>query len=611
MPWSRWHLSCAFLLLLMSVYSAVGEDYYEVLGLKFVDGPSDSDVKRAYHRMALQHHPDKVAKEDAERAQQEFIKIAAAYEILGDAAKRLQYDNMRSAHAAEQKQQQEKQEHQHRQETGSSFGGGSRGFYREEDPPPGEGWQQQSDDFLFHVDVSLEAVYTGAQAAFSTQVAIVCPTCAGSGRCRVHSPLLEGSAGGGSDLQAAHELAVTHEHHYHEGVCPRCGGLGRLPHDIHQSFYIPPGAHEGMKARIEGTANAQVLVFSTPHARFIRRDNVHLDHILVITSSEAQLGWSRDIVHLDGRTLRVSSGRPCADGDVLLVPGEGMPVFGSPWQKGDMFVNISVSMDNTALIAARSRILLLPPSSDACSMSGAHGLDLQFAPDALGSGILLQERRLRDSDASTALLLPGDNITVATHPLSHLLLMTGIDLLLRGRPASAITVHLSCIHTNGDAVTSLLQPAPQSPALELDTWRALHFASRDGIVCPAAARVSLQVSFPLALCLSTIMCSLFCVIVAFFRFRWLETDPSSCNMCIPLWTPCILALPALPPPALCGCLLTKRCCFGCETTAATASARHQRSRMRPCTTLLVIERLNFGLLPKALLGCNAASVSHS
>ncbi len=188
----------------MSVYSALGEDYYEVLGLKFGDGPSDSDVKRAYHRMALQHHPDKVAKEDAEWAQQEFIKIAAAYEILGDAAKRLQYDNMRSAHAAEQKQQQEKQEHQHRQETGSSFGGGSRGFYREEDPPPGEGWQQQSDDFLFHVDVSLEAVYTGAQAAFSTQVAIVCPSCAGSGRCRIHSPLLEGSAGGGSDLQAAH-----------------------------------------------------------------------------------------------------------------------------------------------------------------------------------------------------------------------------------------------------------------------------------------------------------------------------------------------------------------------------------------------------------------------
>jgi DnaJ family protein A protein 2 len=493
MPLRGRNLLCTFLLLIISVHSALGEDYYEVLGLKFSDHPSDSDVKRAYHRMALQHHPDKVAKEDAERAQQEFIKIAAAYEVLGDIAKRLQYDNMRSFHAAEQQQQREKQEQQHRQETGSSFGGGSRGFYREEDPPPGEGWKEQSNDFMFHVDVSLETVYTGAQASFATQVAIVCPSCAGSGRCRVHSPLIDGNAGGGSDLQAVHELAVMHENHYHEGVCPRCGGLGRLPHDLHQSFYIPPGAHEGMKARIEGTANAQVLVFSTLHARFIRRDNIHLDYILVITSNEAQLGWSRDILHLDGRTLRVSSGRPCSDGDVLLVPGEGMPVFGSPWQKGDLFVNISVSMDSVVLLGGSSRILLLPPG-DVCGSSKAQGIELQFAPDALGSGIALQERRLRDSDASYVLLLPGDNITVGTHPLSHRVLLSGIDVLVRGSPSSVMEVHVSCVQTNGDTVASLLQLALQSPAPEADAWRTLHFASHDAIMCPASARVSLQVS---------------------------------------------------------------------------------------------------------------------
>jgi DnaJ family protein A protein 2 len=487
------HILLSFLLLFMSVYSAVGEDYYEVLGLNFADTPSDSDVKRAYHRMALQHHPDKVAKEDAERAQQEFIKIAAAYEVLGDTAKRLQYDSMRTAHAAEQQQQREKQEEKRRQETGSSFGGGSRGFYRQEDPAPGEGWQEQSNDFLFHVDVSLEAVYTGAHAAFSTQVAVICPSCAGSGRCRAHSPLLEGSHGGGSDLQSAHELAVMHEHHYHETVCPQCGGLGRLPHNIHQSFYIPPGAHEGMKARIEGTANAQVLVFSTPHSRFIRRDNTHLDHILVITSDEAQLGWLRDIVHLDGRTLRVSSGRPSADGDVILVPGEGMPVFGSPWQKGDLFVNISVTMDTITLLGG-SRMLLLAPSGDVCSDSAAHGLGYQFAPDALGSSIMIQERRLRGDDTSIVLLLPGDNITVSTHPLSHHVLLSGVDLLLRGSATSGVTVHISCVHTNGHAAWSLLRPPLQPPVLELDTWRTLHFASGDAILCPAAARVSTQVS---------------------------------------------------------------------------------------------------------------------
>ena len=488
------HLLALFLLLLLE-HSALAEDYYEVLGLNFAERPSDSDIKKAYHRLALQHHPDKVAKDDVEQAQQQFIKIAAAYEILGDTAKRLQYDNMRAAHAAEQQQQREKQEQKHRQETGSSFGGGSRGFYREEDPPPGEGWQEQSSDYFFHVDVSLEHVYTGAHAAFSTQVAIVCPMCAGSGRCRVHSPLLEGGgSGGGSDLQAAHQLAVMHEHHYHDAVCPRCGGGGRLPHNIQQSFYIPPGAHEGMKARIEGTANAQVLVFSTPHSRFIRRDNVHLDHVLVLTASEAQLGWSRDIVHLDGRSLRVVSGRPSADGDVVIVQGEGMPVFGSPWQKGDLFVNLSISLDHTVLLGGSSRILLLPDGGTACSSVEAQGLELLFAPDALGSGVVLRERRLQDSDASIALLLPGDNITIATPPLSHQVLLNGIDLPVRGSPSSVMILHISCLHTNGETVASLLQQAPQSAPLELDTWRTLHFAMTDPVLCPAAARVSLQVS---------------------------------------------------------------------------------------------------------------------
>lgn len=595
----------AWLLLLSAMHSTLAEDYYEVLGLNFADRPGDSDVKKAYHRMALQHHPDKVAKEDAERAQQEFIKIAAAYEVLGDAAKRLQYDSMRSAHAAEQQQQREKQEQKHRQETGSSFGGGSRGFYREEDPPPGDGWQEQSNDFLFHVDVSLEAVYTGAHAAFSTQVAIVCPLCGGSGRCRVHSPLIEGGSGGGSDVQAAHELAVMHEHSYHESICPRCGGLGRLPHNIHQPFYIPPGAHEGMKARIEGTANAQVLVFSTPHARFIRRDDIHLDHIVVITSDEAQLGWSRDIAHLDGRTLRVSSGRPSADGDVLLVPGEGMPVFGSPWLKGDLFVNISVSMESTVLLGGRSRLLSLPPGGQACSSAEAHARELKFAPDALASGIVLQERRLSESDFSIALLLPNDNITVSTHPLSHLVFFYGIDLPLRGSQLSAVMLHASCIHANGDVATSLLELAPGSAPLDNDTWRTLHFASSDAIMCPAAARLSVQVSprhrYPV----------FFCKCITFCRSLWLHTALCTCSSCIPLQTPCSLAPPAQHPMRPIALPPIRRCSRGQGTTAAAVSLSLQFPPMQLCKMQRAIKWLKCGPRREVLSGCNAALESHS
>jgi hypothetical protein len=270
-------------------------------------------------------------------------------------------------------------------------------------------------------------------------------------------------------------------------------------------------------------------------------------------------------LHLDGRTLHVSSGRPCSDGDVLLVPGEGMPVFGSPWQKGDLFVNISVSMDSVMLLGSSSHILLLPPGGDACSSPEAQGFDLQFAPDALGSGIVLQERRLRDSDASHVLLLPGDNITVGTHPLSHRVLLYGIDVLVRGSPSSVIMVHVSCVRTNGDTVASLLQLALRSPAPEVDAWRTLHFASRDAIVCPASARVSLQVSpFHMSSCASDHTFNFL------GRFRWQETAPSSCSSYIFLLTPCSLALLVLPPLLPCASFLTTNCWSGWETTAATA-----------------------------------------
>ena len=139
-------------------------------------------------------------------------------------------------------------------------------------------------------------------------------------------------------------------------------------------------------------------------------------------------------------------------------------------------------------------MLSLPPGGQACNRAEAHARGLKFAPDALASGIVLQERRLSESDFSIALLLPNDNITVNTHPLSHLVFFSGIDLPLRGSQLSAVMLHASCIHPNGDVAASLLDLAPGSAPLNIDTWRTLHFASADAIMCPAAARLSVQVS---------------------------------------------------------------------------------------------------------------------
>lgn len=68
-------------------------DPYEVLGLVQADAPSASDVRKAYHRLARVHHPDKArTPEEKDAAETRFKEIGAAYEILSDPEKREKYD---------------------------------------------------------------------------------------------------------------------------------------------------------------------------------------------------------------------------------------------------------------------------------------------------------------------------------------------------------------------------------------------------------------------------------------------------------------------------------------------------------------------------------------
>src|SRR5574340_268486 len=64
-------------------------DYYEVLGVPREASPEE--IKRAYRRGALKHHPDNV-KGDKEQAERKFKELAEAYEVLSDPVKRQRYD---------------------------------------------------------------------------------------------------------------------------------------------------------------------------------------------------------------------------------------------------------------------------------------------------------------------------------------------------------------------------------------------------------------------------------------------------------------------------------------------------------------------------------------
>ncbi|XP_024907861.1 sterile alpha motif domain-containing protein 13 isoform X1 [Pteropus alecto] len=70
-------------------------NYYKILGVP--QNASSSDIKKAYHRLALQVHPDKNP-ENKEAAEEKFRQVAKAYEVLSDAEKRNDYDKSRGNH---------------------------------------------------------------------------------------------------------------------------------------------------------------------------------------------------------------------------------------------------------------------------------------------------------------------------------------------------------------------------------------------------------------------------------------------------------------------------------------------------------------------------------
>ena len=68
----------------------MAQDYYKYLGLS--KKASDKDIKKAYRKLALKYHPDKVAEDEKEKAEEKFVKVSEAYSILGDKEKRKVYD---------------------------------------------------------------------------------------------------------------------------------------------------------------------------------------------------------------------------------------------------------------------------------------------------------------------------------------------------------------------------------------------------------------------------------------------------------------------------------------------------------------------------------------
>ena len=302
------------------------KDYYAVLGVP--NGATDKEITRAYRKLAKQYHPD--ANPGDAAAEERFKEVSAAHDVLGDAERRAEYDQVREMAASgayaggpggfggggfgggfEGFEGADISDL-----LGGLFGGGGRGFgggRRAARHAPGRGDDLETE---LHVDF-LDAVH-GVTAPVRFTADAACSVCQGSGA-EPGTPVERCATCGGSG-----QVAVNQGPFSFSQVCPACSGAGQsIGTPCHGcrgrgievrsrevKVRIPAGVDDGQRIRVKGRGAAggrggepgdlYVVVQVIPHERF-GRSGRNLTVRVPVTLAEAALG--AEVQGIDLRTI--------------------------------------------------------------------------------------------------------------------------------------------------------------------------------------------------------------------------------------------------------------------------------------------------------------------
>ena len=377
----------------------MARDYYGLLGVS--RGASDSDIKRAYRKLARELHPDI---NPDEQAQQLFKEISTAYEVLSDPEKRrivdLGGDPLATGGA------------------GGGFagfgglgdvfeaffggGGGSRG-------PIGR--VRPGSDSLLRMRLTLEDCAAGVTKRVTVDTAVLCDLCQGRGTHNDSTPITCDICGGRGEVQSVQrsllgQVMTSRPCPTCAGVgevipdpCHRCGGDGRVRSRREISVKIPAGVGDGMRVRLAAqgevgpgggpAGDLYVEVHEQAHEIFLR-DGDDLHCTLSVPMVDAALGTSISVeAILDGPTeITVAAGTQPTS--VITLRGLGMPRLRSE-ARGDLHAHIEITVP-TRLDARAGELLaeFKARSSDTAAVRGTR----TAATGSAGGGLF---SRLRET----------------------------------------------------------------------------------------------------------------------------------------------------------------------------------------------------------------------
>jgi len=355
------------------------KDFYEILGVK--ESATQEEIKKAYRKLAKQHHPD--ANAGNPQAAERFKSIGEAYSVLSNPEKRKQYDQMKRLGAF-------------------GFGGGAgRGPFSRGAPGPGYGGGAQGGNFSFEdlsgfggglsdlfssifdrgkrdaprersgpgpgrnveylVEVAFETAVLGGRVGINLPITEECATCGGTG------------AAPGTTSKTCSECRGTGTVSFGQGgfavkrPCPACMGRGTIPESpcgacsgtgtVRQTrkiqVTVPKGTESGSKVRLTGQGEKGslggkpgdlIISFKVKPHRFFRREGINVEVTVPINIAQASLGSKIRVRTVDGKrvVLRIPPGTQ--SGTRFRIRGQGVEKGG---RVGDLFVEVKIEVPDT------------------------------------------------------------------------------------------------------------------------------------------------------------------------------------------------------------------------------------------------------------------------
>jgi molecular chaperone DnaJ len=322
--------------------------YYEVLGVS--RDASEADLKKAFRRLAMKHHPDRNTG-NSEESEVKFKEAKEAHEVLSDPNKRAAYDQY--GHAGVDPSMGGRPgagggfEDIFGDVFGDIFGGGGRRGQR----------AQRGSDLQYNLELSLEDAVFGTEVKIRVPTLVACKTCSGSGAKEGTSATTCTTCHGAGQVrmqQGFFAVQQTCPQCRGKGKmisdpCPDCHGQGRKQEQKTLSVKVPAGVDTGDRIRLanEGEAGEQgapngdlyVQMHVKPHDIFTRDDN-DLFCEMPISIGTATLGGEIEVPTLNGK-LRLKIPSETQTGKLFRMRGKGVkPVRGGA--TGDLLCRVNV-----------------------------------------------------------------------------------------------------------------------------------------------------------------------------------------------------------------------------------------------------------------------------